>query len=76
MFHGINGEIQEVLIKPDSRRAGSPIRKLKLSRDSLVAAVYRNGQVVVPTGEYVLQEGDRLAVYCLPEIAEKIRSAF
>ena len=76
LFHRIGGEVQEVLIKPGSRREGSTVSSIKLPRNSIIAAVARNGDVFVPTGECVLRKGDRLAIYCLPETAEKIRSVF
>ncbi len=76
LFHRITGEIQEVVIKAGSKREGTAISELKMPRDSIVAAVQRDERVFVPTGECKLQQGDRLAIYCLPEAAGKIRSAF
>lgn len=76
LFHRIAGEIQEVVIKAGSKRDGAAISELKLPRDSIVAAVQRDEHVFVATGEYKLQQGDRLVIYCLPKIAGKIKSAF
>ena len=76
LFNRITGEIQEVVIKAGSKRAGAAISQLKLPRGSIVAAVQRHEYVFIPTGEYKLQQGDRLAIYCLPKTAEKIKSVF
>ncbi|MBU8921176.1 MAG: Trk system potassium transporter TrkA [Bacteroidales bacterium] len=76
LFHHIIGEIQEVVIKAGSRRVGATISELKLPPNSIVAAVQRGEQAFVPTGDFMLNQGDRLAIYCLPETAEKINSAF
>lgn len=76
LFHRIIGEIQEVVIKAGSRREGATISELKLPRNSIVAAVQRGEQAFVPTGNFMLNKEDRLAIYCLPETAEKIKSAF
>ena len=76
LFHRIKGEVQEVVIKAGSKREGTVISELKLPRDSIVAAVQRDEHVFIPTGEYKLRQGDRLAIYCLPKTAEKIKSAF
>ncbi len=76
LFHRIAGEVQEVVIKPRSKHRNKSISSLKLPRGSIVAAVQRDDNAIVPTGEYKLQEADRLAIYCLPESAGKIKSAF
>jgi len=76
LFHRIAGEVQEVVVKPGGKRAGAAVSSLKLPRGSIVAAIQREERVFVPTGGCVLEENDRLAIYCLPETAEKIKSAF
>jgi trk system potassium uptake protein TrkA len=76
LFHRITGEVQEVIVKAGSKSNRTAISELKLPRGAIVAAVQRNQHAFVPTGEYKLQQGDRLAIYCLSEIAEKIKSAF
>lgn len=76
LFHRITGEVQEVHIKAGSKRRGTAISELKLPRHSIVAAVQRDDHVFVPTGAFTLREGDRLAIYCLQETAEKVKSAF
>jgi len=76
LFHRIAGEMQEVVIKVGSKREGIAISELKMPRGSIIAAVQRDDDAFVPTGECKLKQGDRLAVYCLPEAAGKIKSAF
>jgi trk/ktr system potassium uptake protein len=76
LFNRIKGEVQEVVIKADSKREGTAISELKLPRDSIVAAVQRDEDVFIPTGEFQLRQGDRLAIYCLPKTAAKIKSVF
>ncbi len=76
LFHRITGEVQEVIIRAGSKREGTAISKLKLPRGSIIAAAQRDDHAFVPTGDYILRQGDRLAIYCLPKTAEKIKSAF
>jgi trk system potassium uptake protein TrkA len=76
LFHRIPGELQEVVVKSGSKKEGTPLSRLKLPRGAIVAAVERANEVFVPTGEHILNRGDRLAIYCLPKSAEKIKSAF
>ncbi len=76
LFHRITGEVQEVIIKAGSKREGTALSKLKLPSGSIIAAAQRGDHAFVPTGDYMLREGDRLAIYCLPKTADKIKSAF
>lgn len=76
LFHRIPGEVQEVVIKPGSKRDGTPINELKLPRQCIIAAVQRGEEVIVATGELTLRQGDRLAIYGLPETVGKIEAAF
>jgi len=80
LFHRIEGEILEVVINvvinKDCKREGATISELKLPRGAIVAAVERDSRVLVPTGDFKLKHNDRLAIYCLPEKAAKIQSAF
>ena len=76
LFHRITGEVQEVVVKAGSKSDQVAVSELKLPRNAIVAAVQRGQHAFVPTGEFTLQQGDRLAVYCLAETAEKIKSAF
>jgi trk system potassium uptake protein len=76
LFHRITGEVQEVVVKAGSKSDQIAVSELRLPRGAIVAAVQRGEHAFVPTGEFILQQGDHLAVYCLSEIAEKIKSAF
>lgn len=59
--------ITEVVLKETSPVAGQPLREIALPGDSLIAAVLRDGQPIVPRGATVLRVGDRLVVITLPE---------
>lgn len=47
--------------------AGSRVRDLQLPRDLLIALVRRDGHGIIPGGDLVLQEGDRLTVIGTPQ---------
>jgi trk system potassium uptake protein TrkA len=76
LFRCISGELQEVAIKTGSKWAGIRLSRTKLPKGMIIAAVQRGKQAFVPTGDFILQENDRLAVYCLPETASKLDSVF
>jgi trk system potassium uptake protein TrkA len=76
LFHRIAGEVQEVVIRAGSKQEKTPMKELRMPRGSIVAAIQRGSDAFVPTGDCILQQGDRLAIYCLPDTAEKIKTVF
>ncbi len=71
------GEIVEIQVLPSSPVVNVRLADLR-ARRWLVAAIYRNEQIVVPHGDAVIREGDRLLLSgepdILPDIAEFFRS--
>jgi trk system potassium uptake protein TrkA len=67
--------VTEVVLGRDSPVIGMALRELDLPSDSLVAAIIRNGQVVVPGGQECLLVADRLIVISLPEHQEHLLTA-
>lgn len=53
-------ELVQIQIGDDARLANKPIMKLALPRDTLVAALVRDGRLLVPGGADVLASGDRI----------------
>jgi trk system potassium uptake protein TrkA len=59
-------QVTEVVLNDGSPAAGQILGDLALPEDSLVAAIVRRGQVLVPGGESRLQVGDRLILITRP----------
>ncbi len=53
-------ELVQIQIADDARHVKKPIMKLALPRDTLVAALVHDGQLLVPGGADVLLPGDRI----------------
>ncbi|HEX4667549.1 MAG TPA: monovalent cation:proton antiporter family protein [Chthoniobacterales bacterium] len=53
--------------------AGRPLRRIKLARNALVVGVHRDGEVLVPRGETVLELRDILVVVGNPEALRETR---
>lgn len=64
--------VTEVVLGQEAPAVGTVLRDLGLPEGCLVAAIIRNGQVVVPAGDDRLQEADRLIVIAQPESQEKV----
>ncbi len=61
------GELLQVRVMPGSAAIGAPLREMHPNR-WLVAAVYRDEKLIVPHGETVLAEGDRVLLVGEPEV--------
>jgi CIC family chloride channel protein len=59
---GASAGATEVSVTKDSTLAGQPLRSAGLPRGILVTSIARNGRVLAPTGDVVLQAGDMLWV--------------
>ncbi|MCI8390993.1 MAG: Trk system potassium transporter TrkA [Roseburia sp.] len=55
-------EALEFLIKADSAVAGIPLQKLRLRKNTLIGCIYRNGNVILPSGQDAMMAGDSVIV--------------
>ncbi len=65
------GELLEVRILDGSPAVGRPLQEIG-ARNWLVAAVYRDGQLIVPHGQTALSGGDRVLVVGDPEVLQRV----
>lgn len=70
------GEIIELVVLPGSPAIDMPLGELQTD-DWRVAAIYRRGKLVIPTGKTVVAADDRLLIVgdpaLLPSVAEQLR---
>jgi trk system potassium uptake protein TrkA len=74
LFPAAEGQLHvtEVVLGDEAPAVDRLLQDLDLPRDSLVAAIIRGGQVVVPGGEERLRVADRLILIALPELQEEV----
>ena len=56
-------DLREMELKQKNRWNGLKIRDLDLSRQTLIVLVRRDGKALIPKGDLVRKEGDRLLLY-------------
>lgn len=66
----------EVLELTAGFRDGKRIRGLDLPKGTVVGAVVRGDSVRIPTGETVIEPGDQVIVFTLPENLERVERLF
>lgn len=67
MHHLANGQIEtlQFQIKEANKMTAKPLSQLKLKKEVLIAAIIRKGKTIFPTGEDILEVGDKLLVTTL-----------
>ena len=69
----------EVLEMEARFATGKPERKLKtlgLPRGTVIGALVREEEVIVPQGDTLVRNGDQVIVFTLPENLEKVEQHF
>ena len=56
-------DLKEVILLKHSRWVGERIRDLDISRQTIIVMVKRQGKVLIPNGNLVMQEGDKVIMY-------------
>ena len=64
LYQIIKGKVEaaEFTVKADSALTAAPLMRLKLRSGVLVAAIVRNGKVLIPRGSDMIQQGDSVVI--------------
>ena len=69
-------EMIEMRVPESCRVAGKPLSKVGFPEGAIVGAVLRNGDVVIPTGDEVLQQGDDAVVFTVESSVDEVERLF
>jgi trk system potassium uptake protein TrkA len=58
-------EIIELVAKKGMKMIGTPISKLDIPKDILIAAIHRDNRLIIPDGDTAIQDGDRVIILSL-----------
>lgn len=73
MFAGGTVEMIEGVVEKDSPLEGRKISELNLPPQTIVLAVVRNGELLIPRGDTVLGTGDKVVLIGTPETIEDVQ---
>lgn len=73
---GIDAEAMELVAKAKSVVTKKPICKLKIPKGAIIGGVVRGKKSYIATGDFQIQEGDKVVVFLLPEAISKIDQLF
>ncbi len=75
-LEGEKAEIIEYTTSRQSKIAGKSLEKVKFPKGSLVTMVVRNDDVVIPRGDFVIREGDKVIVFALTSTVSAVEKLF
>ena len=73
---GIDAEVMELVAKPHSLITQKPIRSLKFPKGAIIGGIVRNDESYIAVGDFLVQEGDKVVVFMLPEAIHKVDQFF
>jgi trk/ktr system potassium uptake protein len=73
---GINSDVVEFIAKKDSPVTRKLIRNLKMPEGSLIGGIIRGQNSYIAIGDFQIEENDKVVVFALPGIANKIEKMF
>ncbi len=76
LLHRLPGELLDVVVPANSVWCGKPIKSQRIPNGMMIATVLRGDLVVAATGDLVLEAGDRLVLFALPQTVSKVEALF
>lgn len=74
---GLDAIIVEFIASEKSKIVGKKLKKLKFPKRALMGAIVRkNGDIVIPQGETVINPDDKVVVFCEPETFPAVEKLF
>jgi len=75
-LEGEKAEIIEYTASLQSKIVGKPLNKVKFPKGAIITMVVHNGDVVVPRGEFIIREGDKVIVFALSSAVPHVDKLF
>ena len=74
--HSMDAEVLEFEVKDKSYITQKAIKDLNLSRDAVICGIFRDDQLIMPYGDFVMSGGDKVIVFALNEVIHKLEDLF
>ncbi len=75
-LHGVDAEIIEFAIHKDNQLTNRPLKELNMPKNSLIAAIIRNGKGIIPDDEFVMANKDKVIVFASSSAVERVENMF
>ncbi|NMA63349.1 MAG: Trk system potassium transporter TrkA [Syntrophomonadaceae bacterium] len=69
-------EMIELVARPGSRVINKSLNDISFPAGTIVGAIQRGNEVIIPHGGHIIKAGDHVMVFCLPHTVPKIEHLF
>lgn len=73
---GSEAEAIELVAEDGSKIVGKELSKVHFPEGAILGAIVRNGTMLIPNGESIVNPGESVVVFTLPKALEKVQSLF
>ncbi|MEN8223738.1 MAG: Trk system potassium transporter TrkA [Bacteroidota bacterium] len=73
---GINAEVMELVAYPHSTVTKKLIRNLNMPKGAIIGGIIRGDDSFIAVGDFQIEEGDKVVVFCMPEAIHKVDKLF
>ncbi|MBU6349420.1 MAG: Trk system potassium transporter TrkA [Chloroflexi bacterium] len=73
---GIEGQMIEYIAREGARITRKTLRETRFPHSAVVGAILRNGTLLIPNGQTIIQPGDRTVMFALPSALPEIDRLF
>lgn len=75
-IHGVDAEVLEFIVTPESKITSTPLREVGLPESVIVGGVIRRGEAIIPTGNFQFKPKDRAVVLCQHDAIQQVEEYF
>lgn len=75
-FHGVDAEVIEFIVDQNNKVVGKSISDMGLPKEAVVAGVIRDNKGFIPTGNFILDNDDKVIIFVLPSSVKAVESIF
>lgn len=75
-LHGVDAEVIEFVITKNNQLTRHPLKDLHFPATAIVGAVIRQEQALIPDGNFIFNQYDKVIVFTLPEAIKKVEALF
>ena len=69
-------EVIELIVSPHSKIINTPLKEANLPQNSIIGAIVRKNEVIIPHGDDIIQPEDKIIIFALSSDVSKIEKIF
>ena len=75
-FADTKARVLEFVAHEGSKITGKPLKEINFPKRAIIGGIERNGQTLIAVGDTIIQPNDKVVVFALPDVVNKVASFF